>query len=655
MATGESAVTFEMKGSISAPGFMPLICRLASEAGLGGWIRSGHKSVLLHLEGDEEEIRHFILHLPSSLYPAFMLRELNIVRHTGLECLDNLYGRKTFRILAEHKEFPTIRPDYTLCPDCIREMYDPSSRRYCFPFWGCRRCGPSYGALSRMPFIRRNTYLAAFPPCHKCEEERLDRKDFHHYKSELLSCRDCGPSLYLTDRNGNLLDDQNAICSARTALAKGEIVVVQSLFGGFYVLADATNRKALETLRQRRKLPLRPVSVIANNMDAVRQYCSVSAEEEALLTSPASPVVLLHLREDAEPGPLKVDSLIPDGPRIIGMELPPTALIHLLFHHHSAESVEDCAMCDPEFLAVITDNWDGRSRNPDIDVLMKNLSPVADKFLCHDLRIGLDCSSSVAAVRDGRARILRRSRGYTPLPIHVKRPLSRIVASFGGDVNSVIALGYGRQIVPSQHIGDLRCTEATERQIEILNRLSMLFDCVPEVVACDMNPMLYSSRAAQAFAEQRGLPLITVETHHAHALACMAESGLKHCLALILTNGSPGPDGTYWGAELLDVQLESFSRLATFSPVGMPSGNLFPKTALHLAERMKEAGFNPTRSWYTEFHLSEKDRAYLESSEKSESVRSHAAGSVADSFAAALRIAPEKVTYAGQCLSRLSG
>ena len=335
-----AAATFEMKGDISAPGFKTLICQFAAEESLDGWIRNGNDGgVLVHLEGPQEAIRSFILRLPGSLYPAFLLKELNIVKQPPVFSLGKNSG-KGFKNLTECFEFQTIRPDFILCPKCLNEIYDPNSRRYCYPFWGCPDCGPSYSALQRMPFVRKNTFLAAVPPCRTCEEERENPEDSVHYTSELLSCPDCGPQLYLTDSKGLLLEDHNAVCAARRSLRNGEIVAVQSMYGGFYLTVDCSSRKGLAALRFRKNIPLKPLEVAARDLEVIRKYCVVSAEEEKLLQSPACPIVLLHLRDDLQDS-LISNLLLPDGQRTLAVSLAPTALIHLLFFHQTEEADAD--------------------------------------------------------------------------------------------------------------------------------------------------------------------------------------------------------------------------------------------------------------------------------------------------------------------------
>ncbi len=646
-----SSVTLQMKGEIAAPGFKPLIWKLASEAALGGWITDDEGSALMRLEGSMEKIEGFIRSLPSNLFPVYRLKELRIMKQESDRNLDP-QSRKGFRILGTPQAFHEIRPDYAPCASCLEEMMNPASRRYCYPFWSCGDCGPSYSAMLRSPFIRKNTFLSSFPPCRICMEEYGNSEDRKHFHSELLACPQCGPRLFLTDRAGGLLDDSNPVCSARKVIASGGILALQSLFGGFHLFLNSSDRAALERLRHLKKIPTRPISLMARNMDVIRKICICSEEEENLLLSPAAPVVILRMKEGVEEF-LPTDLICPGSPNL-GVSLPPTSLMFLLFEHDSCEGSPKPF----DLLASCSSNWDGTTEGVSIDQLFADLSGIADRFLCHDLRIGMECVSSVAAVREGGVQILRRARGYTPLPVNLKVPLRRIAAAFGSDKANSVALGFGYKIIPSQYLGDIRTDTAAERLCHMLEHFTMLFDTVPDVVACDMNMNLLSSRAASRFAEKYSLPLVSVQKHHANALACMAENGLENALAFVFDEGAPGPDGILWGAELLETRISSFRRLATFQPVILPGAeNAILRPLRQLAGRMFQAGIPITDSWLEQMHADASELELWKHAFERKSGRfilSHAAARLFDSISAMLGIAPEFCSYPEESSSSLS-
>lgn len=643
-----TSVTFELKGDFRKPGFKPLLWQLVSRAGLSGWAADAENAVRLRLEGEEEAIKAFIRPIPGALYPPYMLKEIRVLDKQDIP--DPPDRRRPFKILSSAGEIPVVPPDFAPCPDCLKEIMDPASRRYCYPFWSCAKCGGGYSALLRNPFVRRNTSLASFPPCRKCRAEAADRNDRHHFGSEFLACPDCGPHLFLLNAEGEPSGDTDCICSARRELTHGKVLALQSMFGGFQLFVNGTDPDAVRILRKRKKLPSRPIAVMARDIEAVRRICFCSHEEEELLLSPAAPTVILAVRPDIE-DLLPAGLLSPDGPRL-GVSLPSTLLMHLIFKH--IPSNESAPAFD--YLATISSNWSGRSSMNGIDELIHALHGVADLYLCHDLRIGMDCPASVAVVRDGAPQIWRRSRGYAPAPIRLRKMLRRNAVAFGSDINSSVALAAGDRIISSQHLGDILNADATARLSAILEHFTILFDNVPDVAVCDMNPHLRSSEEAIRFSEKYAIPLINVQTHHAQALACMAEHNLEHALAVVFDNGEPGPDGVYWGAELLDARVDSFARLGTFQSVSLPGReNALTRPVRQLIGRMLQSGVDLTPALLEHLTISEEEAALWRRNCSGEGrfLLTHAAARLFDAVSAGLGLAPDFIGYRGQSAARL--
>lgn len=630
-------VTFELKGDLQRPGFKPLMWRLASEAGLGGWITDEETGdgVLLRLEGDEERIRAFIRPIPGKLFPHYKLTSIS-VRKSRRDPGDG--QRRPFYIISGgNTVMPEVPVDRVVCPTCLAEMKDPKSRRYGYPFFSCPDCGAGYALLQRNPFIRKNTSYAAFPPCRSCREDG----------DGIRACPDCGPRLFLLDSEGEFADDSDCICNARCDLKRGSLLALQSRYGGFHLFVDAANPDALRRLRERRKLPARPIAVMARNMEAVRRICRCSAEEEKLLTSPVAPVVILDVLETAS-GILPVELLSPDGPRL-GVSLPSSGLTHLLFDHGEHPD----APPPFEYLATVSSNWHGKMNLNSFDEQVLALRGTADVFLCNDLLSGMHNPMSVAVVRDGAPQIWRRSRGYVPGPILTQTPLRRNAVAFGTDINGAVALASGDRIIPSQHLGDILNSEASGRLTHLLEHFTGIFDTVPDVVACDMNPNLRSSEEALRFSQRYCLPLITVQTHHAQALSGMVENKLEHALAFVLDNGEPGPDGVYWGAELLDVDVTSFRRLGTFQPVQLLGReNALSRPVRQFIGRLFEAGVDLTDAHLERFRISGEEVAMWRRT-SGRSLTTHAAARLFDAVSAGLGLAPDFVGYRGQTAARL--
>lgn len=557
----KSCATLEMKGMIPSSGIRSFFWKIAAEAGLTGWIaNSKDGGVFLRIEGSEVQLSTFIRSLPSRVPGAFRLRSICLLkRETGLDddkCLP------TFRILDQEPDLAEVCPDRAPCPDCIREMLDPDSRRYCYPFFSCRHCGPSYSFSLRTPFVRRNTSMTAFPMCGECRSEK-ENGDIHHKDSELLACPQCGPQFFLLDMYGDLVTDVHPVCEARESLKKGEILAVQSLYGGFQLFADAFNTETIRRLRRKRNQPDRPLSLMARNLEVVRRYCECSDAEAQLLTSPAAPVVILTKK----PGCSLPEIISPDTDTLaVGL---PSSLPEVLLFERKKSSMSPETF---DLLVTCGDNRPGKAECMDIDEIFNRLMAFTDKFLCHDLKTGYACPPSVCQIYQGRTVYFRSSRGYAPHLLKGNFKLNRNVGAFGCDAQVAVALGVSDQIVLSQAVGRLDDPADSGVLLDMFERFTFLYDRAPDIIACDMDQESISARLGAEFADLHGLPLITVQSHHAHALACMAEHDLEHALALIMNNGSPGPDGTEWGSECLDAKLDGFRRLATFSPVKQTTG-----------------------------------------------------------------------------------
>lgn len=550
----KSSILLEMNGDLHNSGVRPFFWKLAAESGLNGWVANSREGILLHLEAETALLSSFIRSLPASVPASFRLRSVCVLKREAEipeeKCLPS------FRILDPNPDDLEIPPDRMACPECVKDVLDPASRRYCYPFFSCSDSGPGYSFAIRSPLIRKNSSLTAFPMCSECKSE-LQHADSHYRGAELLACPRCGPQFFLLDMYGDLVTAANPLCQARVALKNGEILAVQSIYGGFQLYGDALNPATIQRLRRKRNLPYRPLCVTMRNLETVRKYCECSEAEGALLSSPASPVVILRKKTDCP-----LPEMISPDTDTLAVGLPSSLQEKLLFEHQSP------GMPLPfEVLVTCGDNRPGKAECQEIDEIFNRLMAFTDKFLCHDLKTGQYCPPSICQIYQGRTFFHRRARGYVPQPIAIKERFSRNAGAFGCDIQAAVALGIHSRIIPSQALGTLGSENDTALLNDMFERFTWLFDQVPEIMACDMDRDSFSAQACAEFADLHGLPLITIQTHHAHALACMAEHGLKHSLALVMNRGAIGPDGTVWGSECLDARLDGFSRLAAFRAI----------------------------------------------------------------------------------------
>lgn len=651
--------TLQIKGDLARGGFMPLLWRLVPECKyvVSGYAEYNDEGVLLVLEGEGSQVMNYLRLLPKKIPFAYKLSALTLLKRQKADDF-NLKNRG-FRIRRKENAPVFLQPDRAPCRKCVEELRSESSRRYQYPFFACKDCGPSYVFANILPFKRQNSSVVAFPACNSCREEIGDEKDLHHFGAELLCCPDCGPRHFVLDMYGDLVDNERPFRVIRRELAAGKIVAMQSVFGGFRLLTSAFLEESIQLLRRKKKNPDMPFSLLFKDLETIRKYCIVSEKEAQLLQSPSAPYVLLHRRNDT--ASLLPSCIAPDT-QLLSAGLPASLSEYLLFE--KAEGEETMKVDMPEVLVTCGDNSFGHAECLDTDEVFNRLMAYTDCFLCHDLKTSLACPNTLCRVQNGVARIFRRGRGIVPMPVPATVGLAsrRVCASFGTDMHSAVALASSRiGIIPSQeqgHIADHAGAEILER---MLDPLIDLFDTVPDIVACDMNSDLASHAFAVAYAEKYQLPVITVQTHHALALACMAEHGLENAIALVFTKGKGAPDGTFWGAECLEAKCDSFSRYASFAPhrtycrKNEFSGARPPKLLL---EWFFDSGKNIDDALLKKLNI---DRAEAEVWKKNycanapDGEYTHSAEYLFTSVTAALGLAPEFASFPGRCRGILEG
>lgn len=438
-----------------------------------------------------------------------------------------------------------LLPDLASCPACLEEMRDGGARHYRNPFVCCSRCGPRFTVLVEAPMERRNTTMAGFSLCPNCEAE-LANPASRRFKAEPISCAQCGPRLeYLPGEEGS-----DPLALAAALVQSGGILALKGL-GGFQLFCDARDPEAVSRLRTRKR-EAKPLAVMFPNLEAIESCCRVSREERRLLTSTAAPIVLL---EPEGKSPLAGHVCL--GSPWIGAMLPHTPLDHLLMDRCRFPLVATSGNHNDEPIA--TENADAQER----------LSGIADAFLWHNRPIARPCDDSVVQVTGGAERVMRRSRGYAPLPILVRQPLKKVLA-VGADRRSTVSVAMGRQVFLSPHIGDLSTEQGLAVFQKTVSDLCRLFHFEPDLVACDMHPDLRSS----LHAESLGLPVTRVQHHMAHAAACAAENDIvPPYLGVVWDSSGYGVDGTLWGSEFFVVDERGFQRLAHFRPFLLPGGD----------------------------------------------------------------------------------
>jgi hydrogenase maturation protein HypF len=551
----------QVRGVVQGVGFRPFVFRLAQEEGLAGFIGNDTDGVTIEVEGAASRVEAFAARLRAEAPPLSRIDSVAVrtVAPTG---------EAGFRIVASEvlgRVSTGIPADAATCADCLRELMDPTDRRYRYPFLNCTNCGPRFTITRRIPYDRPQTSMAQFEMCPACQAE-YDEPTNRRFHAQPNACAVCGPHVWLCGADGAEVASRDAaVVACIDRLAVGEIVAVKGI-GGFHLSVDATSEAAVMRLRERKRRFGKPLAIMVRDVDAARAVCALDDAEIALLTTAARPIVLAQRRSDSG-----IAAAVAPGIPWLGVFLPYAPLQHLLF-------------ADPRIRALIMTSAN-LSEEPiaiDNDEARARLGGIADAFLMHNREILQRCDDSVLAVVDGAPQLIRRARGFVPLAVSVPLDAPPLLA-VGGHLKSVFTLARGRYAYQSQHLGDLENITALDFFRESLDHLMRTFEIEPECVAHDLHPGYLSTQWAKEWAQERRLPLVAVQHHHAHVAACMAEHGVAgEVIGLSLDGTGYGTDGRIWGGEVLISRLDGFDRFAHLDYVPMPGG----EAAIHEPWRM---------------------------------------------------------------------
>jgi len=535
-----------IQGIVQGVGFRPFIYQLANRHRLNGYVTNTPRGVELEVEGEQEALHHFLKELPVSAPPLARITEITTEKlpaavYTAFEIKSSAEGEERAALIS---------PDTATCADCLSELFDQQDRRYLYPFLNCTNCGPRYTIINNIPYDRPKTSMASFIMCDDCAGEYRDPLD-RRFHAQPNGCWACGPRAWLTDREGEDLGVADPISEAAKYLSQGAIVAVKGL-GGFHLAVDASQNEAVKLLRQRKGREEKPLALMSYSLEQIERYGLVGEEERQLLTSPERPIVIVPKR----PGNSIASEVAPRN-RYFGVMLPYTPLHHLLLSHPFLALVMTSGNISEEPIAI--DNLEAVGR----------LGDMADFFLFHDRDILLRSDDSILRVVTGRPRQLRRSRGYVPVPIFLRKPLAGVLA-LGGELKGTICLTKENRAFVGQHLGDLENLETLEFLEQTVRHLRRILEVSPRLLVHDLHPDYLTTQVALA---QDELPTLAVQHHHAHVVSCMAEHGLEgKVLGLALDGTGYGDDGCIWGGEILVADERNYERVAHFDYVPMPGG-----------------------------------------------------------------------------------
>ena len=551
-------VRIRLYGIVQGIGFRPFVSRLAQELHIAGDVCNKGSYVEIHAEADPETLEVFRRRLVDDAP-----RVSAIIR---VETEDEIpVGEDSFTIRTSRSEAGDIfvSPDLATCGKCREELFDPKNRRYLHPFINCTDCGPRLTILDSMPYDRVRTSMAEFPMCRQCEYE-YTHSETRRYHAQPVCCNDDGPGLFIPGRDEVKGD---ALIYTRRVIRGGGIAAVKGI-GGFHLCCDARNASAVARLRKLKNRPMKPFAVMMRDLETVKKECVADAEQEKMMTGVQKPILLLRRRKD---GALP-EVLAPDNP-YLGVMLPYAPVQMLLFDYPDGEPMTDV-------FVMTSGNPGGAPICRTTEEAVRYLGPMCDVILSNDRKIRIRADDSVMQTAFGKPYMIRRSRGFAPLPVKGPEDWTGQILAVGGELKNTFLLAKNEWYYPSPYIGDLADLRSVEALGSAVVRMERLLEISPQAVACDLHPGYNST----AFARETKLPIVFVQHHFAHILSCMAENEIRDPVIGVSFDGTGyGSDGTVWGGEFLIADPYGFSREGSIAPFAQAGGDASAREGWRIA------------------------------------------------------------------------
>ena len=544
-----------ISGIVQGVGFRPFVYTQAISNRITGWVRNSSAGVEIIANGLETDIDLFIYAIRNQSPPLAKIDSFSVmdVKPNGYTQFDIIQSDST------PGGFIPISPDMSICQDCTRELFDSHNRRFRYPFINCTNCGPRFTFINDIPYDRPLTTMASFEMCGICREEYenpLDRR-FH---AQPIACDHCGPKIWLETLSGEKTFGETGLKTAREWIKNGKIIALKGL-GGFHLACNALDEKAVNRLRHRKKRSDKPFAVMAFDLESAEKFCVLTNAEKELVTSREKPIVIVQR---------KIETLLPEAiapsSLTLGIMLPYTPL-HLLL----LESADDF----PELLVMTSGNMSEEPIAFTNESAISELGNIADAFLLNNRDIETRLDDSVVMGVNQNIYFLRRSRGYAPNPIRLKKPVNEILA-VGAELKNTFCLTKGGYAFLSHHIGDMQNLETLNAFEEGIPHYEKLFNISPVAVACDLHPDYLSTQYAQKRTKQSNLPLFSVQHHHAHMASCLADNQWdadEPVTGIIFDGTGVGTDGTIWGGEVFFGGYNQLERKYHLAYLPLPGGD----------------------------------------------------------------------------------
>ena len=555
-------------GIVQGVGFRPTVSRHAVSNGIHGNVCNKGPYVEIYAQGSGAQVDGFLKDLEERPPKRAAILKIN----TEDIPAENAPQFGAFDIIESEKTKGEIfvSPDIAICDECKEEMYNSKDRRYLHPFINCTCCGPRMTILDSLPYDRERTSMKEFPMCPDCAEEYDDPKT-RRYDAQPVCCNACGPEVYLIGRGER---GRDAITYTRKVIHDGGIVAIKGI-GGFHLCCDATNEETVSRLRMLKHRPAKPFAVMAKDETVVKRECIVTPEQEQILTGHQKPILLLDRRSNGGQTEKLAPSVAPGNPKV-GVMLPYAPVQLLLFQYDDGIEM-------PDLLVMTSGNTSGAPICRDDEEAITELSHLCDAILSHNRKIRIRADDTVMDFYKNEPYMIRRSRGYAPLPFMTSTDWKGQVLAVGGELKNTFCIGVDSRFYPSPYVGDLEDLRTVKALQETIHRFQTLLEVEPQVVVCDLHPKYNST----VVAENLGFPMLQVQHHYAHVLSCMTENDCQEPVIGVSFDGTGyGTDGTIWGGEILLADYQDFTRFGSITPFLQIGGDASAKEGWRIAVSM---------------------------------------------------------------------
>lgn len=538
-----------MRGLVQGVGFRPFIYHLANRLDIKGDVSNANYGVVIRCDCSVTVLDIFLDTIQNEIPKVASVHDITVQRINLTHPFDSFTITPSQSVSNRTTQ---VAPDIAVCDECLSDR-KMQPHRIAYPFVNCTHCGPRFSIIRDLPYDRAQTSMSDFRMCQTCNAEYNDISD-RRFHAEPIACNHCGPKYYCGKPNEDLSNYREILNVSSELINRGEVIAVRGL-GGYHLVCNANDEKAVLKLRRVKLRDNKPFAVMFKNIETLCEYAEMNECEKVYIVSWRRPIVLLRQKHS-------LAYSINEGLRTLGCMLPYLPIHYDWFEQTGLDALVMTSGNISECPIVISPN--------EAESVFGNK---ASLIIHHNRDIVNRVDDSIVQSIRNKPCVIRRSRGFVPEPLFTDIHTEGILA-FGAEKVNTFALGKEDMIIQSQYIGDLKNNETFVFYEEALNRFVRLFRFTANSLVCDLHPDYLSSQFAEKMAHEGSLPLIAVQHHHAHAVSCMMDNRLDEEVIAVVWDGiGLGDDRMAWGGEFFVCDRTKYKRLDHLPYIPMPGGD----------------------------------------------------------------------------------